>query len=106
MLLLRSLVHCIGVGMIAVAAFGAELVPLKEFQLPAARWVPGKFGKITGDRVVIDVPAGARSALNCADATVDLVPFRGQSLCFTIRGRAWNVSTPRDSWNGIKFMLY
>ena len=105
MVFLRSLFLCIGAGLLAAAAFGAELVPLKEFQLPAARWSPGKFGKITGDRVVIDVPAGARSALNCADATVDLVPFRGQSLCFTIRARAWNVSTPRDTWNGVKFML-
>ena len=54
MVFLRSLFLCIGAGLLAAAAFGAELVPLKEFQLPAARWSPGKFGKITGDRVVID----------------------------------------------------
>ena len=103
---LRSLFHCVAVGMLAIAAFGAEPVPLKEFNFPASCWSPGKFGKITGDRIVIDVPASARSAMNCADAVVDLTPFRGQSLCFTIRGRAWNVSTPRDTWNGVKFMLY
>ena len=105
MFFLRALFHCIAAGLLAAAAFGAELVPLREFNLPPSRWSPGKFGKITGNMVVVDVPQSARSALNCADATVDLVPFRGQSLCFTIRARAWNVSTPRDTWNGVKFML-
>ena len=105
MFFLRSLFHCIAAGLLAAAAFGAELVPLREFNLPPSRWSPGKFGKITGNMVVVDVPQSARSAMNCAGAEVDLVPFRGQSLCFTIRARAWNVSTPRDTWNGVKFML-
>lgn len=77
MFFLRALFHCIAAGLLAAAAFGAELVPLREFNLPPSRWSPGKFGKITGNMVVVDVPQSARSALNCADATVDLVPFRG-----------------------------
>jgi hypothetical protein len=43
--------------------------------------------------------------MNCAATAVDLSGFRGDSLCFTVRARAKEVSQPRQSYNGVKFML-
>lgn len=103
---LRSLFHCVAVGMLAIAAFGAEPVPLKEFNFPASCWSPGKFGKITGNQLVVEVPEAEKEPMNYAEAEVNLTPFREQALCFTIRARAWNVSTPRDNWNGVKLLLH
>lgn len=106
MKILVSAICTIVMSILPAVVFCGEPTPLKEFKIPASRWASGSFGTVSGERLVIEVPEQAKAAMNCAGTEIDLVPFRGQSLCFTIRGRAWNVSTPRDSWNGIKFMLY
>ncbi len=73
--------------------------------LTVGQWNPGRFGKIEDNRVLIRVPEADKAAMNCAGASVDLAPYRGQSLCFTVKARAKEVSVPRQKWNGVKFML-
>ncbi len=76
---------------------------------PEQEWNPGKFGRITerdGKRfLTVQVPPEAKEAMNCAEAPIDLVPFRGTTLSFQIRARAKDVSIPLRTYNGVKFML-
>ena len=76
---------------------------------PELEWNPGKFGRITerdGKRfLTVQVPPEAKEAMNCAEAKIDLAPFRGSTLGFRIRARAKDVSIPPRVYNGVKFML-
>ncbi len=53
----------------------------------------------------VAVAPADRDAMNCAEAKIDLTPFRGTALSFRIRARAGEVSTPPHDYNGVKFML-
>ncbi len=77
--------------------------------VPQLEWSPGKFGTISesgGKKILtVRVPEAEKDAMNCAEAKINLVPFRGTTLGFRIMARAKNVSTPPRSYNGVKFML-
>ena len=87
----------------AVAAFWLSAAT------PELEWKPGRFGRIAerdGKRfLTVQVPPEAKEAMNCAEAPIDLVPFRGSTLGFRIRARAKDVSIPPRVYNGVKFML-
>ena len=87
----------------AVAAFWLSAAT------PELEWKPGRFGRIAerdGKRfLTVQVPPEAKEAMNCAEAPINLVPFRGSTLGFRIRARAKDVSIPPRVYNGVKFML-
>ena len=87
----------------AVAAFWLSAAT------PELEWKPDRFGRIAerdGKRfLTVQVPPEAKEAMNCAEAPIDLVPFRGSTLGFRIRARAKDVSIPPRVYNGVKFML-
>ncbi len=95
----------IAVFLMTAAVFGADAVPLAKLGLTDAKWKPGKFGKLEGRRMVVQVPEADKEAMNCAEGTLDLSKFRGQALIFSIQARAREVSPPLKRWNGVKFML-
>lgn len=73
------------------------------------RWKPGRFGRITqqenGRILTVTVPQEAEDGQNCAEAAIDLVPYRGTTVGFRIPIRAEQVSKPLHNYNGVKFML-
>ncbi len=97
-------------GFAAAAAEGVTGNVLETFpEFRNLKWDAGKFGKIEtrdGRKILtVTVPEADKQPMNCAVATVNLKPFRGESLCFMIRARATGVTRPVHSYNGVKFML-
>ena len=109
---IRKLVFAIAAAF-GLSATGAENVtgqlPEMSPEFQNLKWETGRFGKLAtrdGRQILsVTVPEPEKQPTNCAGATVDLKPFRGQSLCFMIRVRAIDVTKPAHSYNGVKFML-
>lgn len=74
------------------------------------RWNPGRAGTIAEcdgrKTLTVRVEPGDRELPNCAEAGIDLVPFRGTTVGFRIPIRAEGVTPPRHNYNGVKFMLH
>lgn len=89
--------------LLLTAAFAAGAA-----ETPELKWNPGPYGTLKDNILRVTVPAGpAQANMNCAEAKIDLIPFRDKGLfTFSIRLRADGVSKPRQKWNGVKFMLH
>ena len=109
-----KLAACAAAGVFALSVAAEDALPpaIPEFSgLAKAKWSLGKYGRESAKDgrtfLTVTVPADSpdKSGMNCAETQVDLSKFRGESLCFMIQVRAKDVSTPRQSYNGVKFML-
>lgn len=66
--------------------------------------VPGK-GDGPG-MIKVEVPPGPEvGTQNFVRREIDLSPYQGKNLIFTVETKAEKVSKPLQAWNGIKFML-
>ncbi len=76
-------------------------------ELSGLDWKTGRFGTLKNNHIQVAVPVGekASTTLQCAVAQLDLTPFQGKSIAFTIRARAKEVSKPSQLYYGVKFML-
>ncbi len=83
-------------------------VPENVWKTGGDAWTPCEGGSVSGDRAaVVVVPGGSAERCNTLRRTVDLSPFAGKGLCAaSILARAKDVSKPRASYNGVKFMLF
>lgn len=98
---------------IALAAVAAGLMlawpsvaTAGEIALPAFDWTARPFAAINDGICRVEVVPAAAAEQNVVSAVIDLTPYRGKTLMFTIRAKADQVSRPAQVWNGIKFMLY
>ena len=101
----------------ALAALTALSVPLvaaepPQFDVNQIKWEMTRYSKIV-DRggkkyILVQVPKGAKDIANknCAFFNINLAPFAGEELMFSIRMRGKNISRPLHSYNGIKVMLF
>ncbi len=91
------------------AAFAAEESdrpePLSEFNSGSMKWSLSQYATLKDQILTVKVPEQATGKSNWTSTEIDLKPFRSQTLCFTVKARAINVSKPAQSWNGVKFML-
>ena len=101
----------------ALAALTALSVPLvaaepPQFDVNQIKWEMTRYSKIV-DRggkkyILVQVPKGAKDIANknCAFFNIDLAPFAGYDLEFSVKARGRNISEPAQSFNGGKVMLY
>lgn len=84
----------------------ASAAPVPEINRATLQWDKQPFAAQTDGiwRIVIAPEEAAKQ--NVVSAAIDLVPYRGKQLAFSIRVKADNVSKPPQPWNGVKFMLY
>lgn len=101
-----------GILVLSVTAENNLPPPLSEFDSFAkAKWNSSKYARLsrTAGKIflTVKVPNGApdKAELNCAETQLDLTSFCGESLCFMVKARAKDVSTPEQNYNGVKFML-
>ncbi len=71
----------------------------------ALKWRLSKYARIEGSVLTVDVPAGQEGEGGAAVAEVDLSEFSGKGFCGEIRARGERITTPREPWNGLKFMF-
>ena len=84
-----------------LAAFAAQAVPLTNLT-----WSLSRFARIEGTLLTVDVPPDKAGEGGCGRACVDLSAFSDKCFQAEIVARGENISKPRDSWNGLKFMFH
>ena len=80
-----------------------ELAPLSglEWKLPA------KYAALEGDRLVVDIPAGAYPADAMATARLPLPLLEGaEGFSMTVEAEGFDLAKPTKSWLGLKFQLH
>ncbi|MBP5321252.1 MAG: cellulase family glycosylhydrolase [Kiritimatiellae bacterium] len=69
-------------------------------------WKLSKYATISGDRLTVSVPKEAAREGGSARTTLDLRPYAGKCLVGEVVCEGTAISRPRQSWNGLKFMLH
>ena len=83
------------------AGRAAQAVPVTNLS-----WSLSRFARIEGNFLVVDVPPEKAREGGRGVAYVDLSKFDGKCIKAEIVARGENISKPRDSWNGLKFMFH
>ena len=83
------------------AGLAAQAVPVTNLS-----WSLSRFARIEGKFLVVDVPPEKAREGGRGVAYVDLSKFDGKCIKAEIVARGENISKPRDSWNGLKFMVH
>ena len=69
-------------------------------------WKLTKYATISNDLLTVSVPKEAAREGGAARTMIDLRPFCGKMLRGEILCQGTDISRPRQSWNGLKFMLH
>lgn len=69
-------------------------------------WKLSKYATISNDVLTVAVPENAAREGGSARTVIDLRPFCGKMLRGEIQCQGTDISRPRQSWNGLKFMLH